>query len=48
MTFYEVWPSVKFGSVAKRLTTENGPSEYVYIKFENNHINKNMIVIKIG
>ena len=40
MTFYEVWLSVRNGSVAKRLTTENGPSEFVYIKFEDNHIKK--------
>ena len=40
MTFYEVWPIIRTGSIAKRLTNENGPSEFVFIKFEDNHIKK--------
>jgi len=36
MTFYDVWPSVKTGSVAKRPIG----SDFVYIKFENNRIMK--------
>ena len=36
MTFYDVWVSVKNGSVAKRPID----SDFVYIKFENNKIIK--------
>ena len=40
MTFYEIWLSVRNGSIAKRPTEENGTSEFVYIKFEDNRIHK--------
>jgi hypothetical protein len=36
MTFYEVWPSIKTGSVASRPID----GDVVYIKFENNLIMK--------
>ena len=36
MTFYEVWESLKTGSVAKRPID----GDFVYIKFENNRIMK--------
>lgn len=36
MTFYDVWPSVKTGSVAKRPLD----GDFVYIKFENDVIMK--------
>ena len=36
MTFYEVWESLKTGSVAKRPID----GDFFYIKFENNRIMK--------
>ncbi len=36
MTFYDVWPSIKTGSIAKRPLD----SDFVYIKFDNDVIMK--------
>lgn len=36
MTFYDVWPSIKTGSVAKRPID----SGFVFIKFQDNRIMK--------
>ena len=41
MTFYDVWVSVKNGSVAKRPID----SGFVYIKFEDNKIMKKYYMI---
>ena len=43
MTFYELWPQIKEGSVAKRTLAETGSSEtpnLVYIRFNGDKIEK--------